>query len=218
MDCVCDSRLSRLLLAVVFSVFLHIFVVFVLPVCSDSKARGSGVVSAVRYHAVFRGRRDVSKPVFPSAQIAKFKNDVLLSSPEHELSVSESSAKSYGQILTEMAFPQEPHVQDDSGTDFFTPDLLTVKPKPLSEPEFDLAEDSDIAASDRVVLSLWINAQGDMVDVSLDEGDLTNAFSQAAVVAFRRLSFVPGEINGEKVGSVMSIEVIYEAVSIPPSF
>ena len=70
-------------------------------------------------------------------------------------------------------------------------------------------------ASGTVVLKLWINELGDVVSVDVEKSDLPEAYTKTAVAAFGNIRFVPGEVDGRRVGTMMRIEVIYGAGSRP---
>lgn len=103
------------------------------------------------------------------------------------------------------------------GIDYYPSKQLTVKPRALSEPVLDPEAGANnrenkivFAASGKIILVLWINDNGNVVDVLIEESDLPEIFSQTAVKAFRELKFSPGELDGKAVGSVMRIEVRYD--------
>ena len=99
--------------------------------------------------------------------------------------------------------------------DYYETDELTAKPQALGEPPLETAAIANIVASGRIVLVLRINAQGEVVDAAVDFSDLPDIFSQSAVKAFQNLHFVPGELNGQKVSSVLRIEVHYDDAQLP---
>ena len=99
---------------------------------------------------------------------------------------------------------------------FYTTDQLTKRPQPISDPNLDTPEIAPIFASGTVVLKLWINELGAVVSVDLEQSDLPEEISATAVAAFGKLRFVPGEINGRPVGTMMRIEVTYDDSTTPP--
>jgi TonB family protein len=96
------------------------------------------------------------------------------------------------------------------GVVYYAINELTSKPQPLGESELDPKETAAIVASGKIVLVLWINAQGEVADVTVERSDLPEVFVKAATKAFQKLRFSPGELNGQKVGAVMRIEVSYD--------
>ena len=93
---------------------------------------------------------------------------------------------------------------------YYTTDQLTKRPQPTAEAELDTPELGPIPASGTIVLKLWITALGDVIAVDVEKTDLPEIFSTTAAAAFRNLRFVPGEINGQPVNTMMRIEVIYD--------
>lgn len=93
---------------------------------------------------------------------------------------------------------------------YYRANELTVRPQPSGEPRLDPEEIVDIVASGKILLALWINEQGVVVNILVVRSNLADPFSQVAVNAFRSLAFTPGELNGQKVGTVMQIEVSYD--------
>jgi TonB family protein len=93
---------------------------------------------------------------------------------------------------------------------YYTTDQLTKRPLPTAEAELDAPEIRPIIASGTIILKLWISELGDVSSVDVEKTDLPEIFSRTAVAAFRNLRFVPGEINGQPVGAMMRIEVIYD--------
>jgi hypothetical protein len=66
-----------------------------------------------------------------------------------------------------------------------------------------------------MVLRLWISALGEVTDVTTESNELTADVAAAVMANFRRTRFVPGERNGERVASVMRIEVSYDGGPAP---
>ena len=96
------------------------------------------------------------------------------------------------------------------GTEYFPTGRLSVRPQPLGEVDLDTGETRLLSASGTMILSLWINDRGEVVDLSVEQNDLPEVFSRIAREAFRNLRFSPGELNGRRVGTVMRVEVSYE--------
>ena len=47
-------------------------------------------------------------------------------------------------------------------------------------------------------------------DIFIEQSDLPEGFSRSVANGFKRLSFAPGEYNGQPVDSVIRIEVSYD--------
>jgi hypothetical protein len=92
---------------------------------------------------------------------------------------------------------------------YYTTDQLTKRPRPTGEAELDTPEIWPILTSGTIILKLWISELGDVISVDVEKTDLPEIFSRTAVAAFTNLRFVPGEINGRRVGTMMRIEITY---------
>jgi TonB family protein len=99
---------------------------------------------------------------------------------------------------------------------YYTTDQLTKRPQPIAAAELDAPETRPIIASGTIVLKIWISERGDVISVDVEKTDLPEIFSRTAVAAFGKLRFVPGEINGQPVGTMMKIEVTYDDGRKPP--
>jgi len=99
---------------------------------------------------------------------------------------------------------------------YYTTDQLTKRPQPTSDPRLDVPEIGPIFASGKVILRVWINELGKVDSVDVEKSDLADAISATAAAAFARLRFVPGELDGRPVGTMMRIEVTYDDGTRPP--
>ncbi len=88
-------------------------------------------------------------------------------------------------------------------------DELTQPPRPASEPKLDVPRSVARAVSGEVVLKLWINELGIVESVEVEASSLPGTVSGMVAQAFREQHFVPGEIDGRRVRSLMRIEVTY---------
>lgn len=93
---------------------------------------------------------------------------------------------------------------------YYTTDQLTKRPQPVGAVELDGPEIRPILASGTIILKLWINELGDVISVDVEKTDLPDIFTRTAVAAFEQLHFVPGELNGQRVGTMMRIEISYD--------
>jgi len=99
---------------------------------------------------------------------------------------------------------------------YYATDQLTKRPQPLAEADLDTPEIRPIIASGKMILKLWINDLGEVIEVEVEKTELPEAFSRAAVAAFKQLRFAAGERHGQAVGSVMRVEVSYVDGRLPP--
>ncbi len=99
---------------------------------------------------------------------------------------------------------------------YFPTDQLTVRPYPLTvledpgiiEPELE-------SRGDRVVLKVWISDSGEVTGAETEFTDMPARVHEAVVAAFRRMRFMPGEIDGKPVGSILRIEMTYKDFRLP---
>ena len=99
---------------------------------------------------------------------------------------------------------------------YYGTDQLTTRPQPLGEVTLDTPEVRQIIATGKMILKLWINDLGEVVEVEVERNELPQAFSDAAIKAFKQLRFAAGERHGQPVGSLMRIEVSYVDGRLPP--
>lgn len=95
-------------------------------------------------------------------------------------------------------------------TTYYTAEQLTKRAYPSSAVELDVSELKSLTGSGRVVLKLWINDLGEVTDIEVEKTELPNVISDLAIQTFRATHFVPGEINGQPVDSLMRIEINYD--------
>jgi TonB family protein len=109
-----------------------------------------------------------------------------------------------------------PDVLPIPGPAYYSSDQLTKPPRPTSEPKLDVPRSIARAVSGRVVLRLWIDELGNVASVEVESSDLPETVSGTAAAAFGKLHFVPGEIDGQRVRTLMRIEVAYVNGKRPP--
>ena len=96
------------------------------------------------------------------------------------------------------------------GIVYYPTTLLTARPQPLGVADLDPPRLRPIVASGKIRLTLWIDPSGDVSRIAVDATDLPQNFVRIAIAAFEQLRFRPGELNGQKVGVIMRIEVTYD--------
>jgi TonB family protein len=64
-------------------------------------------------------------------------------------------------------------------------------------------------ASGRVLLDLYIGTDGRVEELVISDAEPRGVFEQAAAQAFALAQFTPGKIRGERVRTVLSIEVLF---------
>ena len=93
---------------------------------------------------------------------------------------------------------------------FFPADQLTVRPRIVEIGEFDNEQTLAVVASGKLILKLWINEQGRVVEAMIEESDLPGVLGEAARKVFFEAQFVPGERGGLPVGATIRLEVSYD--------
>ena len=93
---------------------------------------------------------------------------------------------------------------------YYSAEQLTKRPQPTSDPSLQVPDSAPFAGSGTVVLKLWISELGKVDSVDVEASDVPEAVAVTAAAAFGKLLFVPGEINGRRVGATLRIEVKYE--------
>jgi TonB family protein len=96
-----------------------------------------------------------------------------------------------------------------SAPTYYRTDQLTRPPRPTSEPRLDVPKSVARSVSGKVVLKLWINELGNVDSVEVESSNVPETVSATAAAAFGKLRFVPGEIDGRRVRTLMTIEVAY---------
>ena len=106
------------------------------------------------------------------------------------------------------------------GDAYYSTSQLSQPPVPLNEIAFDDPAVAAVIASGKMVMTLWINAQGEVEKAVVDDSELPGLFTEPTIEAFKRLRFTPGALDGRSVGTIMKIEVTYEdgrAAGMPPT-
>jgi TonB family protein len=92
---------------------------------------------------------------------------------------------------------------------YFTTDRLTKQPLATSQPSLTVPRQTARYVSGRMMLRVWINELGGVDEVEVESSNLPETVYSLAVAAFRKLHFVPGEVDGRPVGVLMRIEIAY---------
>jgi hypothetical protein len=94
-------------------------------------------------------------------------------------------------------------------TRYYASQQLTKRPQPRTTVDLDTPESRLITTPESIILTLWISAEGDVVDVKVTQTEVSASVSTSAVEAFSQIHFTPGEIEGKPVASVIRIEITY---------
>lgn len=102
------------------------------------------------------------------------------------------------------------------GSTFFPPSQLSRPAEPVAPVPLDSSELGQLPRAGRAVLTVWIDSRGRVVETRVESSDVPERFVKFAEEAFRNALFLPGELNGRPVGTVMRIEVRYDDLTDPP--
>lgn len=207
---------GRLLPALFLSLLLHVLAV--LPPLSGA-APGGGEGGASRHEITARlvgvANRDTPEKDRPPE--AAYKEEAAPSAPLQG-NDSETLAPGTPDREGNSTKPTMDHGPGDGSGElrYFLGDQLTVRPYPLTvlEDPGTLEPEPD-GRSDRVVLRIWISDSGEVTGTETEFTDMPARVHDAVVVAFRRMRFMPGEIDGRRVGSILRIEMTYKDFRLP---
>lgn len=145
------------------------------------------------------------------AKPAEFSPNMSIASPEPREAVGAlHEERSKGKEL----LPGRP--PDFHEVEYFPSERLSVRPYPLTVLESaGVAEFGQNGLQGRLVLSVWVSAEGVVVAAETEYTDMPESIHEASVAAFLRMRFSPGKIDGVPVGSVMKIEITYEDFRLP---
>lgn len=131
--------------------------------------------------------------------------------PTKPLAGSAASAQAPDQPSTPAA-PAAGTAPPDEGRFFSTPELSRA-PRPIDDVDLDIPEAALVTRSGTFVLTLRIDAKGQVVAYEVEAPGLPEEFTTALAETFRAARFVPGEIAGHKVGSVLKVEISIDAAT-----
>ena len=90
---------------------------------------------------------------------------------------------------------------------YYPTDQLTKRPQPEVAIDFEAPSLEGNTASGKIILKIWIDTAGRVADVRVEKSELPETITDPIVGIFKRSQFVPGERGGQRVGSIMKIEV-----------
>jgi len=99
--------------------------------------------------------------------------------------------------------------------DYFSSELLTVRPYPLTILDEMLGDVTPAEMFGKAVLKIWINATGEITRIETESSDMSEAFHSGLLAAFERMRFMPGQVDGKPVGSILKIEIGAEDFRLP---
>ncbi len=207
---------ARLLPALFLSLLVHVLVV--LPALFWIAGGGSeGAASRHEISARLVGAAKADTPENDRRPEDTFKEEAAPSAP---LQGNDSETLPSGTPSRE-ADSRKLEMNQGSGTGaselrYFPSDQLTVRPYPLTVLEDPgVLEPEPDGKGERVVLQVWISDSGEVTAMETEFTDMPTRVHEAVVAAFRRMRFMPGEIDGRRVGSIMRIEMTYKDFRLP---
>ncbi len=203
-----DSAALRLLAALTFSCLLHGAVVF-LPFLGQS---------AAEMRLALKGKQSPPRVINATLELVGEHKYSVMNVPVATPIVPDPSAPD--RAADEERPPTQQRAEGAGllplpAPAYYTTDQLTKRPQPVTAADLDAEAIRPILASGKMILKLWINEFGVVAGVVVESTELPEAFSRTAVAAFSSLRFVPGERNGQPVGTVMRIEVTYDDGRLP---
>lgn len=208
------SGCRGLLLWLLFSSMAHGFVLAFPYAGKANLRRGANIVGESSIHTP--AIKVTFNHKMREVEAAPFKMEVPSPEFERQLGVVEHKEKKPREESSEMTPHKGLNLFPSPNINYYATKELTVRPQALGEPALEVGEISAATASGKIVLALWINEQGEVVNTSVESSDVPEVFLETAVHAFRKLMFSPGELDGLKVGVFMRIEVLYDDNRVPP--
>ncbi len=108
--------------------------------------------------------------------------------------------------------PPEPQAPANA-RGYFSAEQLTRPPRPLGTVNLNIPEAQLLTMPGALILTLWIDAQGQVTSFQVDAPDLPEEYTTAVAEAFSATRFTPGEIRGRKVSSILKVEIRHDAAS-----
>ncbi|MCZ8251918.1 MAG: hypothetical protein O9318_05585 [Hylemonella sp.] len=90
---------------------------------------------------------------------------------------------------------------------------LSRPPRPLQEVKLDLPEAGLLTAPGQLRLTLWIDTEGRVVAYHMDAPDLPEEYTTAVAEVFASIQYVPGELLGRKVNTILKLQIDHEPAS-----
>lgn len=182
-------------------------------------------IASVVFHVFIGGLFTDATGLHPVAQSQSFTIQALIKAPEETaapgtISFLKTEPPDASRVCqAPCATPEQPSAVKNQASEnsdnriippeFLAADLLNTRPKILSINEFDLSLPGTNEASGKAIVNLWIDASGKVVNVEFSGGDLPAAIQFTVESVFKKALFIPGEMNGTPVASILKIEVTY---------
>ena len=92
---------------------------------------------------------------------------------------------------------------------YFSLNELDERPFAIQDIPPDPPELRDFPQGGQLILRLWINKNGEVVNAEPVSSELPQAFIDSARNNFLKARFAPGRIHGHAVGAVMDVVLLY---------
>ncbi len=104
-----------------------------------------------------------------------------------------------------------PDTRRPDADQFYAAHELSRAPRPIEDVDLDIPEAALVTRAGTLVLTLRIDASGQVVAYEVDAPGLPEEFATALAETFRTARFSPGEIAGHKVSSILKVEISVDA-------
>lgn len=207
------ARFGALFMALVLSIFLHVLVAIV-----SVKERDEGNVST--RSVIFA--RLVSRGAVPvAADGGRIDNAAEVGVEPLGIVADDRSTRVGEGIGSDEQSFSEKDANPSPGVrfpkqEYFSSESLTVRPYPITLlGDMEATEINPSEMFGRTVLKVWISATGTVAAMETEFSDMPEPFRRVTVAAFERMRFMPGQIDGKPVGSIMKIEIGAEDFRLP---
>lgn len=214
-DSAARQQRKKLLWALLASLLLHLLLLALLQQAIGTVGTVLPGSAASALLVKLRGADRQQAAVAPDAPAELPTSSVTPPAAVRELAANESEVLAATLGERRLAADVPPYLTQvlntPQGPWYFSRSELTVPPALQDEPLL-LPEDSGGAAprAGKIVLRVFVGADGSVERVEVESSSLPPAFEKAAVAAFARLRFRPGEIEGVAVTSQTRFEVPLE--------
>jgi len=205
-----EAYAFRLLVALAISIFLHLVLI-----CFPARYAERGLVNARHMP-----ERAALTPLLVTLQLARA--DLVFAETETALTQI-ATAQSALPVAVSTTPDSDRQPVDAGGSDkpvgtelvYYTTDKLSKAPEVIAMDDLNTAETRVYKVSGTLVMNLWIDDQGRVSKVLVEDSALPPVFAETAARIFKGALFSPGERSGLRVGTLMRIEVGYEDKGLP---
>lgn len=186
--------MKPLFFALLLSACLHVIALFLPNPAQEGGIRVGGALKGGE-----KGRASASL-MSPGGRITEMKSVESVRPAEHFIRRSQADE------------PRKEAQETEYGS-YYPSQLLTRRPVPLSEVHLDGEFIVSAWPSRPAILALWIEADGRVSRIEVETSDYPESLIEALRVAFGKLRFRPGEVDGRDVPTFLLIEASYSPAS-----